>query len=150
VTTPNSEIENLTKNDVIILVGGANDIAINDSKTAMRHIRNFINTNSHTNIVAVSVPHRYGLMQSSCVNTEIKSFDRKLLKHTEAHQHVSLLKVSSERELFTTHGRHLNGLDKAKLATELVSLTYTILHQKKFLPITLSWISVQGHSDSQN
>jgi len=97
VNTPNSEIENLTKNDVIILMGGANDIAKNDSKTAMRHIRNFINTNSHKNIVVVSVPHRCDLMQSSCVKSEIKSFNRKLLKHNKAHQHVSLLKVRSER-----------------------------------------------------
>jgi len=44
VNIPNSKIENLTKNDVIILMGDANDIAKNDLKTAMRHIRNSINT----------------------------------------------------------------------------------------------------------
>jgi len=98
----------------------------------------------------VSVPHGYDLMQSLCVNSEIKSFNRKLLKHTKAHQHASLLKVSSERELFTTHGQHLYGIGNDKLAKQLVSLTYKILHQKKVPPITLSWISDQGHSDSQN
>jgi len=46
--------------------------------------------------------------------------------------------------------QHLNGLGKDKLAKQLVSLTYKILHQKKVPPITLSWISDQGHSDSQN
>jgi len=72
VNSSTRDIEYLTKNDVIILMGGANDDAKNDSKTAVRHIRNFINSNNHTNIVIVNVPHRYDLMQSSCVNREIK------------------------------------------------------------------------------
>jgi len=131
-------------------MGGANDVAKNDLKTAVSHFRNFINSNSHTNIVIVNVPHRYDLMQSSCVNGEIKSFNRKLLKYAKAHQHVSILEVSSDRELFTTHGQHLNGLGKDKLAKQLVSLTYKILHQKKVPPITLSWIPDQSHSDSLN
>jgi predicted phosphodiesterase len=42
VNTANSDITNLTKNNVIILCGGSNDVAKNDSKTAVRHIRNFI------------------------------------------------------------------------------------------------------------
>jgi hypothetical protein len=83
VNTANSDIANLTKNNVFILCGGSNDVAKNDSKTAVRHIRNFIKSNSDTNIVLVSVPHRYDLMQSSCVNNEIKSFNRKLLKHVK-------------------------------------------------------------------
>jgi hypothetical protein len=148
VNTANSDVANLTKSDVIILCGGSNDIAKNDSKTAMRHIRNFINSNSHTNIVLVSVPHRYDLMQSSCVNNEIKSFSRKLLKHAKAHQHVSILEISDDRKLCTTHGLHLDGLGKGKLSKQIVSLTYTILAQKKDPPIILSWNSDQSHSDT--
>ena len=72
VNSSTSDIEYRTKNDFIILMGGVNDVAKNDSKTAVRHIRNFINSNSHTNIVIVNVSHRYDLMQSSCVNREIK------------------------------------------------------------------------------
>jgi len=68
VNTANSDITDLTKNYVLILCGGADDVAKNNSKTAMRHIRNFIKTNNQTNIIIVSVPYRYDIMQSSCVN----------------------------------------------------------------------------------
>jgi hypothetical protein len=63
-------------------------------------------------------------MQSSCVNNEIKSFNRKLLKHVKAHQHVSILEISDDRKLLTTHGLHLNGLSKDKLPKQIVSLIY--------------------------
>jgi len=102
VNTSNGYIANLTKKDVMIFIGGANDIAKNDSKLALRHISNFLNTNSNTNIVVVSVPHRYDLIQSSCVNREIKSFNRKLSKLAKAHQQVSFFKMSKHREFFTT------------------------------------------------
>jgi hypothetical protein len=87
-------------------------------------------------------------MQSSCVNNEIKSFSRKLLKHAKAHKHVTILEISDDRKLFTTQGLHLNGLGKDKLAKQIVSLTYTILDQKKDPTIILSWNSDQSHSDT--
>jgi hypothetical protein len=96
----------------------------------------------------VSVPHRHDLIQSSCVNSEVKSFNRKLLKHTKAHQHVSILEISDDENLFTTHGLHLNGLGKDKLSKQIVSLTYKILDQKKNPPITLSWNTDQSHPDT--
>jgi len=112
VNTANSDITNLTKNDVVIFCGGANDIAKNNFKMALRHIRNFIKSNNHTNIILVSVPHTYDLMQSSCVNNEIRSFNRKLMKSVTAYQHASFLEMVSDRKLFTNHGLRLNGLGK--------------------------------------
>jgi len=84
VNSANSEIASLTKEDVVFLCGGANDVSKNNSKTALRHIRNFIKTNNHTTIILVSAPHRYDLMKSSCVNNEIKSFNSKLMKSVRA------------------------------------------------------------------
>jgi hypothetical protein len=72
----------------------------NNSKTAMRHIRNFINSNDHTSVILISVPHRYDLMQSSCVNNEIRSFSRKLMKSVRAYQHTIILEMVSDRKLF--------------------------------------------------
>jgi len=62
----------------------------------MRHIRNFIKTNDHTNIIPVSAPHRYDLMKSSCVNSEIKSFNTKLMKSVRAYQYASVLEMSTD------------------------------------------------------
>ena len=81
VNSANSEIASLTKKkDAVVLCGGANDVSKNNSKTAQKHIRNYIKTNNHTNIILVSAPYRYDLMKSSCVNSEIKLFNRELMK----------------------------------------------------------------------
>ena len=146
--TANSDIMNLTKIGAVIFCGGANNIAKNNSKMALRHIRNFIKSNNHTNIILVSVPHRGDLMQSSCVNNKIRSFNRKLMKSVTAYQHASILEMVSDRKLFTNHGLHLNGLGKEMLFKQRVSLTYAILDQKKDPPITLRWNSDISHTDT--
>jgi len=105
VNTANSDITNLTKNDVKFC-GGANDVAKYNSKTTLKHIRNFIKSNNHTNIILISAPHGYDLMQSSYVNNEIRSFNRKLMKSVKAYKHASFLEISSDRKLFINHGLH--------------------------------------------
>ena len=60
VNSSTSDIVDLTKNDVKFSWVVRMMLQKNDSKTAVRHIRNFINSNSHTNIVIVNVSHRYG------------------------------------------------------------------------------------------
>ena len=80
VNTVNSYIANLTKIYVVIFCGGVNDVAKNNSKMALRHIRNFTKLNNHTNIILVNAAHRYDLMQFSYVNIEIRSFNRKLMR----------------------------------------------------------------------
>ena len=66
VNIANSDIKNLTKNNVVIICGGANDVAKINSKTALRHIRNFIKSNNLSNIILVSVPHRHDLIVLMC------------------------------------------------------------------------------------
>lgn len=68
----------------------------------------FIKTNNHTNIILLTVPPRYDLMQSLCVNNEIKSFTRKLKKMVKVYQHTSVLEMD-DMKLFTNHSLHLNG-----------------------------------------
>jgi hypothetical protein len=120
----------------------------NNSTTALRHIRNFIKSNNHTNIISVSVPHRYNLMQSSCVNDAIRSFNGKLVKSVRAYQHASILQLSNNRKLFTNQGLHLNSLEKEVLSEQIVSLTYAILDQKNDPPIILSCNSDLGYTDT--
>jgi len=110
---------------------------------ALRHIRNFIKSNNHTNIILVGVPHRYDIMQSSCVNNEIWSLSTKLMKSVRAYQHTSILEMVCNRKLFTNHG-----LGKEMLSEQIVHLTYTIMDQKKDPPIILSWNSDISHTDT--
>jgi len=98
--TANSDIANLTKNDVATFCGGANDAAKTNPKRPLRHVRNSTKSNNYTNIILVSAPCGYDLMQPWCVNDEIRSFNRNLMKSARAYQHVSILEMSSDRKLF--------------------------------------------------
>jgi len=87
-------------------------------------------------------------MQSSCVNNEIRSFNRKLTKSARAYQYASILEMSSNRKLFTNHGLHLNGLGKEVLSKQIVSHIYAMLDQKKDPLIILSWSSDLSYTDT--
>jgi hypothetical protein len=70
----------LSKSDVLIFCGGVNNVGKKNSTKVLQHKMDLIETNNRTIIILVTVPPRYDLMQSSCVNSEIKSFTRQLKK----------------------------------------------------------------------
>jgi hypothetical protein len=89
VNSANTDFMSLSKIYVLIFCRGANDVGKNNSTKALEHIMDFIKAHNHTNIILVTVPPRYDLMQSACVNSEIKSFNRKLKKMVKVYQHTS-------------------------------------------------------------
>jgi len=52
----NSAIESLTQKDVIVICGGLNDFNLDKTEPTTDHIREFIKTHNHSNIVLVNVP----------------------------------------------------------------------------------------------
>jgi len=140
-TTAKSDITSQSKKDVVVVCVGANDIAKNNTKIALNHISNFVKSNNHTNIIVTNLPHRFDLPQSSCVNSEISSFNRKLIKNMKLYNHASILEMCNKRKFFTNHGLHLNGLGKEVMAEKIASHTLTVLNQKKNPPIVVSWNS---------
>jgi len=81
----------------------------------------YIKTNNHTNIILVTVPPRYDLMQSSCMNSEIKLFNRKLKKMVKVYQHMSVLEMDNDN-----HGLHLNSQGKEVFSKLIVSHIFNI------------------------
>jgi len=79
----------------------------NNAKMALKYITIFIKVNNHTNIIVLSVPHRHNVMESSCINKEIRSFNRKIMKNVKTFKHTIVLEM--DREFFTPYGLHLNG-----------------------------------------
>jgi hypothetical protein len=57
VNSANNFIMSLSKSDVLIFCGGANDVGKKNSTKAIQRM-DFIKTNNHTNIILVNVPHR--------------------------------------------------------------------------------------------
>jgi hypothetical protein len=79
-----------TKDNILIICSGTNEIERNDSRNIFI-ISNFVKSVNHTNIVLLSVPFRYDLRDSSYMNSEIKYFNRQLFKLTKIFSHVRVL-----------------------------------------------------------
>jgi len=62
----------------VVLWGGANDVARNNSVVGMKHILDVLINSTHTNVILLSVPHRHDLINDLCVNREVKVFSRSL------------------------------------------------------------------------
>jgi hypothetical protein len=70
------------------------------------------------------------------------------MKSVRAFKHASVLEMISDRNDFTTHGLHLNGLGKEVLSKQTVSHIYAIHDQKKDPPIILGWNPNLIHTDT--
>jgi hypothetical protein len=97
----------LSKEDVIVIQKGSNDVYRNNAKLVK-----FCEELTNTNIILLDILHRYDLERTSCVNNEIQVFNRKLKKATKPYKHVRILETSTNRKDYTQHGMHLNKLGK--------------------------------------
>jgi hypothetical protein len=88
---PTLDLVNLNKSDVIVLSAGANDVYMNNSNEALSKIMKFILNNCNTNIIIFGVPHRYDLVEYSCVNRAIHVFNCKLKKVANSFNYVTIL-----------------------------------------------------------
>jgi RNase H-fold protein (predicted Holliday junction resolvase) len=53
----------------------------NETEKGLHQIKNFARKHNDTNVIVMSVPHRYDLESTLCVNNEVKMYNRKLRKH---------------------------------------------------------------------
>jgi len=140
----------------VVLWGGSNDIAKNNSSVGMKYLLELVMNATHTNVVLMSALHRYDLMETSCVNHEIENFNRKLRKRVERlgqvemidvgndrtlymrHGQVEMIDVGNDKTLYTRHGQHLNSVGKESMANKLASTILCVLN-KKVKPIRGKW-----------
>jgi hypothetical protein len=66
----------------------------------------------HTNIVIMSAPHRYNLCKTTSINSEVKVFNRKLLKKMKMYDYAKVVESNVSREYFTQHRLHTNRIGK--------------------------------------
>jgi hypothetical protein len=76
----------------------------------------FVKDQVNTNIIIMSAPHRHYLSPSSCVNTEVKTFSRRIKKLMKTFPHVTTMDIDFVRKHFTTHGLHMNFKGKYEMA----------------------------------
>jgi hypothetical protein len=114
----NRDTSTLTNRDAVIVWGGTRDISRNDNQNCFRQIRNFVKRHSETNVLVVNVPNSFDLETHSCVNYELKTFNRKLNTHMKTFRNATTV----DRDNFTQHGLHLIRQGKEQAAKQLQAL----------------------------
>jgi hypothetical protein len=104
----------MSKNDIVVVCAGTNDISKNDAKEGLKVIINFVKRTRHTNIIVMEALHRHDLVDWSCVNKEIELFNRLLAKRMKVYTQVSISRLNLGRQHFTRHGLHMNYEGKEK------------------------------------
>jgi hypothetical protein len=90
-------------------------------------------------IVIMEAPQRHDLSTLSCVNNEVKVFNRKLQRMMKTHNNMEILDVDTSWGHFTRHGLHMNGMGKEKMARKISEAVKKIVTREKGEPITLVW-----------
>jgi hypothetical protein len=116
--TARKEITTLTKEDMVVLWGGANDIAKNEANNSLTHITNFVKLRKHMNVLIVDAPTRFDLPTASCVNKEVILYNRKLYKGMKQFEHVNIIHSELHRKYFTKHGMYMNTAGKEQTAKD--------------------------------
>jgi hypothetical protein len=100
VNTVNKGSVKLTNKDIVVIWGGIHDVAKNETDKGLQQIKTCVEDLKQTNIIVMSVPHRYDLGYKSIVNEEIKRFNRTLRKIMKRWGNVRVIEVESKKGLF--------------------------------------------------
>jgi hypothetical protein len=136
---PNQECTTLTKEDMVVIWGGANDIAKNETNIGLTHITNFVKLRKHTNVLLMGVPTRFDLSPTSCVNSEVIAFNRKLYKRMKQFEHVKIIDSELQRKYFTKHGMHMNIVGKEIMVQRIAEKVRETFSKGTTSTIILRW-----------
>jgi hypothetical protein len=124
---------------LVIVWGGTKDVSRNESTEGLTEIGNFVKKNKNTNIRVINLPTRQDLEPTSCVNQEIKVFNRKLGKYMKSFDHASVVDIQLDREHHTRHGLHLNKKGKELVTNQLVIDMKGLSVKIQRTPIAMIW-----------
>ncbi|KAG8241929.1 hypothetical protein J6590_076048 [Homalodisca vitripennis] len=116
----NIEEEKLSYEDTLVIISGTNDVATNDAQEATTSITSVLEKKPNHKVVLVELPHRYDLVDWSCVNKEVTRTNAQFKQLSEQLDNVTLVELSkAERSLHTRHGMHFNSRGKNWLAEQI-------------------------------
>jgi 23S rRNA pseudoU1915 N3-methylase RlmH len=143
LSNENQEIVNLTNKDVFVFIGGSDNVNDDTPAREQWHISQFINWNSHTNIILLTIPYHYDQTVNENINDKIIEVNRKIGKCTRFNKYVMILETPQDRGYYTRHGLHLNGRGKEIICRQLASVIDRLFQPIEVIPITLDWNSNQ-------
>ena len=59
---PSNELATLTVTDIVVIWGGTNDVNKNETRKGLKCLNKFVNLRSNTNVMILTIPHRYQLI----------------------------------------------------------------------------------------
>jgi hypothetical protein len=122
----------------------------NESKSGLCSLKEFAQRTSNTNVILLEAPLRYDLPLSSCVNIEVKLFNRRMRSLMTPFSHVRVISTSTEKEHHTRHGLHLNKKGKHWVADNLVKVIKNLYFPLNTNPpIVLQWKDVKENTTQQ-
>jgi hypothetical protein len=133
------EIEQLTQNYIVMVCGGTNNISKNESKKRLRHVTHFVQNKRNTNVIVMDAPHRFDLEESSCVNKEVKVYNRKLNKIMKRYNHIKVIEMSAKRDHYTQHGLHMNKTGKEWITRQMADIINKLFTNLKPAHTPLEW-----------
>jgi hypothetical protein len=83
------------------------------------------------------------LEDQSCVNKEVKNFNRKLGKHLKLLECAHYIEINYDRKHHTRHGLHLNAKGKEYVAKQLVSFIKDTSNKSEQTVLPLNWKMTQ-------
>jgi hypothetical protein len=117
IVKSNVNLSKLTHDDFCIIWG----VRTKQEKKSLCSLKDFMNKYNQTNIIVMCVPQRYDVERSSCVNQEVKVFNRKLKKYMRVYKNSQVIEIDSDRELYTKQGLNLNVKCKESLVGKIVN-----------------------------
>jgi hypothetical protein len=114
--------QDMSKNDIVVVWAGANDIGKNNANEGIKNIVNSVKGSRRTNIIIMEALHRHDLIDWSCVNEEIGQFNRLLAKRLKLYKQVATGKLQLDRQHFTLQGMHMNYEGKIRTCQRIAKL----------------------------
>jgi hypothetical protein len=77
--------------DHVVIMGGANDIAKNETKNCINTLKRTLSALTSTNVVVLNIPSRHDLITESIVNKEIRNSNKDISKICKRFKNVKVL-----------------------------------------------------------
>lgn len=131
------------ESDYLIIMGGSNDLARNQGGIAMQCLDENLSNLGHKQTIVTSIPYRFDLIDTSCVNLAIKEINIGYEKVCKKYKNVLFIDITFvERSNHTKQGMHMNKTGKIMVASKLCDaiIYFKNLKQVKKLTFLDKWV----------
>jgi hypothetical protein len=110
----------LRPQDHVVIMGGANAIAKNETKNCINTLKRTLSALTSTNVVVLNTPARHDLITESIVNKEIRNANKDIYQICKIFKNIKVLDISNiSRDYHTRHGQHFNRIGKKYITQEI-------------------------------